>query len=155
VIEFNLEGKILHANDNFLNTVGYRLEEIKGQHHSMFVDPVYRAGDEYRRFWEKLGRGEYDAGQYKRIGKAGKEVWIQASYNPILDADGRPFKVVKYATDVTAQVQLSHQMEESVAQTQQIIKSATEGDLMQRLDTKAKSGDLLKLAEAINSLLDN
>jgi methyl-accepting chemotaxis protein len=103
VIEFTLDGKIVNANENFLKTLGYTLEEIVGQHHSMFVDPVYRSSPEYRSFWEKLGRGEYDAGQYKRIGKGGKEVWIQASYNPILDTAGKPFKVVKYATDVTEQ----------------------------------------------------
>jgi methyl-accepting chemotaxis protein len=154
VIEFTLDGKILTANENFLNTVGYRLEEVKGQHHSMFVDAVYRASDEYRRFWEKLARGEYDASQYKRIAKGGREVWIQASYNPIFDADGKPYKVVKYATDVTAQVKLSHEMEKSVAQTQEIIKSAVDGDLTGRLDSKSKTGDLQKLADAINSLLE-
>jgi methyl-accepting chemotaxis protein len=154
VIEFTLEGKILTANDNFLNTVGYRLEEVKGQHHSLFVDPVFRAGDEYRRFWEKLARGEYDANQYKRIAKGGREVWIQASYNPIFDADGKPYKVVKYATDVTAQVKLSHEMEQSVAQTQELIKAAVDGDLARRLDTKGKTGDLQKLGDAINSLLE-
>lgn len=104
VIEFGLDGTIITANENFLNTVGYRLEEIKGQHHRMFVDPAYAASDEYRRFWEKLGRGEYDANQYKRIAKGGREVWIQASYNPIFCSDGTAFKVVKYATDVTAQI---------------------------------------------------
>jgi methyl-accepting chemotaxis protein len=154
VIEFTLEGKILTANDNFLNTVGYRLDEVKGQHHSMFVDAVYRATEEYRRFWEKLGRGEYDANQYKRIAKGGREVWIQASYNPIFDAEGKPYKVVKYATDVTAQVKLSHEMEQSVAQTQEIIKSAVDGDLSGRLDTRGRTGDLQKLGDAINSLLE-
>jgi methyl-accepting chemotaxis protein len=102
VIEFTLDGKILTANDNFLKALGYSLVEIKGKHHSMFVDPVYRQSAEYRKFWEKLGRGEFDAGQYKRIGKGGKEIWIQASYNAILDRSGRPFKVLKYATDITA-----------------------------------------------------
>ncbi len=103
VIEFDLTGKILNANQNFCSTLGYTLEEIKGQHHSLFVEPALRDSAEYRQFWEKLGRGEFDAGQYKRIGKGGKEVWIQASYNPILDMNGRPFKVVKYATDISAQ----------------------------------------------------
>jgi len=153
VIEFDMKGAITGANDNFLDVMGYRLEEIKGQHHSMFVEAAYRTSDDYRRFWEKLARGDYESAQYKRIGKGGKEVWIQGSYNPILDANGRPYKVVKYATDVTAQVKLSQQMEESVAQTQQIIKGATEGDLAKRLDISGKSGDLAKLAEAINSLL--
>ena len=103
VIEFSLDGKILHANRNFLNALGYSLEEIKGQHHSMFAEPGYRQSAEYRLFWEKLGRGEFDAGEYKRIGKGGKEIWIRASYNPIFDGNGKAYKVVKYATDVTEQ----------------------------------------------------
>jgi methyl-accepting chemotaxis protein len=104
VIEFNLDGTIIGANENFLTTLGYSLAEIKGRHHSMFVDPAERDGAAYREFWAALNRGEYQAGEYKRIGKGGKEVWIQASYNPILDLNGKPSKVVKYATNTTAQV---------------------------------------------------
>src|SRR5262245_22274830 len=81
VIEFVLDGMVLTANDNFLKTLGYTLDEIRGKHHSMFVDPAHARTDEYRQFWEKLGRGEFDAGRYKRIAKGGKEIWIQASYN--------------------------------------------------------------------------
>ena len=102
IIEFKLDGTILGANENFLKTMGYPLEEILGKHHSMFVDAAYRDSQEYRSFWEKLARGDYDAGVYRRLGKGGREVWIQASYNPIFDMDGHPFKVVKYATDITA-----------------------------------------------------
>ena len=101
VIEFKMDGTIITANDNFLNVMGYTLDEIKGQHHSMFVEPGYKDSLEYKQFWEKLNRGEYETRQYKRIGKNGKEVWIQASYNPIFDLEGKPFKVVKYATDIT------------------------------------------------------
>ncbi|ABD08187.1 methyl-accepting chemotaxis sensory transducer with Pas/Pac sensor [Rhodopseudomonas palustris HaA2] len=104
VIEFNMDGTIINANDNFLNALGYTLAEIKGKHHSLFVDPHEREGAAYREFWASLGRGQYQAAEYKRIGKGGREVYIQASYNPILDLNGRPFKVVKYATDVTQQV---------------------------------------------------
>jgi methyl-accepting chemotaxis protein len=104
VIEFNMDGSIISANSNFLHTLGYSLDEIQGRHHSMFVDPAERNSAEYREFWAKLNRGEYQAAEYKRVGKGGKEVWIQASYNPILDLNGKPFKVVKYATDTTAQV---------------------------------------------------
>ncbi len=103
VIEFTLDGAVLSANENFLNTMGYTLEEILGKHHSMFVDTVARASPEYRSFWDKLARGDYDSGLYRRIGKAGREVWIQATYNPILDMEGKPFKVVEFATDITAQ----------------------------------------------------
>ena len=104
VIEFNMNGTIIGANQNFLKTVGYSLDEIRGRHHSMFVDPSERDGAAYREFWAALNRGEYQAAEYKRIGKNAREVWIQASYNPILDLNGKPFKVVKYATDTTAQV---------------------------------------------------
>jgi methyl-accepting chemotaxis protein len=103
VIEFKLDGTIVTANENFLTAMGYRLEEIKGKHHGMFVDPAEREGRDYREFWTRLNRGEFQAAQYKRFGKGGKEIWIQASYNPILDASGEPVGVIKFATDITAQ----------------------------------------------------
>ncbi len=104
VIEFNMDGSILTANENFLNALGYSLREIQGKHHSMFVDAADRDSAAYRGFWANLNAGQYQAGEFKRIGKGGREVWIQASYNPILDLNGKPFKVVKYAADTTAQV---------------------------------------------------
>src|SRR5262249_49368909 len=104
VIEFNMDGTVLDANDNFQKTLGYSLGEIKGKHHGMFVPQEQRDSADYREFWAALNRGEFQSGEYKRIGKGGREVWIQASYNPILDLNGRPCKVVKYATDTTAQV---------------------------------------------------
>ncbi|MDA9446059.1 histidine kinase [Bradyrhizobium sp. CCBAU 11430] len=104
VIEFNMDGTIIAANANFLGALGYSMAEIKGKHHSMFVEPTERDGAAYREFWAALNRGQYQAAEYKRIGKGGKEVYIQASYNPILDLNGKPFKVVKYATDTTRQV---------------------------------------------------
>jgi methyl-accepting chemotaxis protein len=121
VIEFNMDGTIITANGNSLGALGYSLDEIRGRHHSMFVDPAERDSAEYREFWAKLNRGEYQAAEYKRVGRGGKEVWIQASYNPILDLNGKPFKVVKYAADTTAQViarmksELVRGMMESVA----------------------------------------
>lgn len=105
VIHFELDGTILDANDNFLSAMGYTLEEIKGQHHSMFVEPDYRDSAEYKNFWADLANGQYKADQFKRVAKGGREVWIQATYNPILDASGKPFKVVKFASDITAQMQ--------------------------------------------------
>lgn len=102
VIEFNLDGTILNANENFLKAVGYSLTDIQGQHHRIFCDPAYAATPEYAAFWQKLGRGENDTGEYKRIGKGGKEIWINASYNPVFDSSGKAYKVVKFATDVTA-----------------------------------------------------
>ncbi|HEY9452607.1 MAG TPA: PAS domain-containing methyl-accepting chemotaxis protein [Bradyrhizobium sp.] len=103
VIEFNLDGTVVTANDNFLAATGYRLDEIKGKHHGMFVDPAERESHQYREFWARLNRGEFQAAQYKRFAKGGKEIWIQASYNPVLDASGRPTGVIKFATDITAQ----------------------------------------------------
>lgn len=101
VIEFSLDGTIITANGNFLGAMGYSLDEIRGRHHSIFIDEAERRTPEYGRFWESLNRGEYRTGEFKRLGKGGKEVWIQASYNPILDLNGKPLKVVKYATDIT------------------------------------------------------
>lgn len=104
VIEFEVDGTIITANSNFLGAVGYSLDEIRGKHHRMFVEPDYATSSAYRDFWAELAAGEFQAAEYKRIGKGGKEIWIQASYNPINDPNGRPFKVVKYATDITAQI---------------------------------------------------
>ncbi|MXP61978.1 methyl-accepting chemotaxis protein [Roseomonas sp. M0104] len=101
VIEFTLDGTVLTANDNFLTAMGYDLAEIRGRHHSMFVDPDHAATPDYKTFWAKLRRGEFHAAVYKRLGKGGRVVWISATYNPILDLEGKPCKVVKYATDVT------------------------------------------------------
>jgi len=101
VIEFKMDGTIITANENFLNTMGYSLAEIKGRHHGMFVDPAERNGVAYRDFWADLNRGQYQAGEFRRLGRGNQEIWIQASYNPILDLNGKPFKVVKYAADIT------------------------------------------------------
>ncbi len=104
VIEFDLDGIIVDANRNFLQLTGYtNVDELRGKHHRMFVDPITAASEEYRAFWATLARGEFETGEYKRFGKAGKEVWLQASYNPIFDLEGRPYKVVKYASDITGE----------------------------------------------------
>jgi methyl-accepting chemotaxis protein len=92
VIEFNLDGTIVTANENFLRTMGYALEEIRGKHHSIFVDAIEKDSAEYKEFRAALNRGEFQAAEFKRIGKNGKEVWIQASYNPILDLNGKPLR---------------------------------------------------------------
>jgi methyl-accepting chemotaxis protein len=103
VIEFTTDGTILTANENFLKAVGYKLEELRGKHHGMLLDPAQRDSAEFRAFWARLARGEGDAGQYRRVGKGGRELWLQSTYNPIRDMDGKPFKVVEYSTDVTEQ----------------------------------------------------
>ncbi|WP_417310329.1 methyl-accepting chemotaxis protein [Devosia sp.] len=109
VIEFELDGTILTANANFLAALGYELDEIAGQHHSMFVPASERDGDAYQAFWSALRDGQYQAAEFLRIGKGGREVWIQAVYNPIRDMNGKVYRVIKFATDITAQVQLRQQ----------------------------------------------
>jgi methyl-accepting chemotaxis protein len=130
VIEFELDGTIITANENFLKTLGYTLNEIKGRHHSMFVEPAFKDSSDYRLFWEKLRKGEFQAAQYKRIGKGGKEVWIEASYNPIMDANGRPVKVVKFAADLTPRKEqnmaLAKDFEDSVKSMVQSLASSAQ-----------------------------
>ena len=126
IIEFDLQGNILTANENFCNALGYELSEIKGKHHSMFVDPAYAKSSDYKEFWAKLGRGEFDAREYLRFGKGGKEVWIQASYNPIVDANGRVMKVVKFATDITGRVKAVNEIGSG-------LQRLADGDLEQRI----------------------
>jgi methyl-accepting chemotaxis protein len=106
VISFALDGTILDANENFLKATGYALNEIKGQHHRLFVEPSYASSEEYRDFWKSLGAGNGVAAIYQRYGKGGRMIWLQATYNPIMDAVGRPTKVVKYATDITANMEV-------------------------------------------------
>ena len=143
-IEFTPDGLILTANDNFLNAVGYRLDEVVGKHHSMFVEPAFRVQPEYRDFWEGLGRGALQAGQFRRFGKSGKEVWLQASYNPIM-VEGKVVKVLKVATDVTATVH-------AVQTIGGALSALSEGDLEQRLTEKFPA-DLEKLRTDLNLAL--
>ncbi len=133
VIEFNLDGTIISANDLFLAAVGYSLAEIKGKHHSMFVAPGERDSSAYREFWASLNRGEFQSAEYKRFGKGGKEVWILASYNPILDDTGKPFKVVKFASDVSAQKLKTADFEgqiEAIGKSQAVIEFDMEGTML-------------------------
>jgi len=102
VIEFDTQGNILKANDNFLSTLGYTNADIINQHHKIFVDPTYADSKEYQEFWAKLSRGEYHEGEFKRLTKNGQEIWVQATYNPIFNDEGNPIKVIKYATDITS-----------------------------------------------------
>jgi methyl-accepting chemotaxis protein len=153
-IEFNLDGTIITANDNCLHCLGYRLDEIKGQHHRMFCDPAYTRSGEYVAFWQKLNRGEFDAGAYRRVGKGGKEIWIQASYNPILDANGKVYKVVEYATDITAQKQAQAEMERLVVDCQSVLGKMAGNDFTQSM-TGIYEGDLEKIKISINAVVRN
>ena len=155
VIEFNMDGTILTANENFLAVVGYSLGEVQGQHHSLFVDDDFRHSTEYRTFWEGLNRGEFQSAEYKRLGKNGKEVWIQATYNPILDIDRRPFKVVKYAIDITERVELEQQQRHCNDIMSELVEAANAGDLSRRGDIARLSGGFAELVTGINSILEN
>jgi methyl-accepting chemotaxis protein len=132
IIEFKLDGTILSANENFCKALGYPLSEIVGQHHRLFVDPAEAGTADYREFWAKLGRGEFDQRQYKRIGKGGREVWIEASYNPVLRG-GKPYKVVKFATDITAARLKSAEDEgklAAISRVQAMIEFTPKGDIL-------------------------
>jgi methyl-accepting chemotaxis protein len=137
VIHFALDGTIVDANANFLTTVGYPIEAVRGQHHRMFVDPAHAASWEYADFWQRLNRGEFQAGEYKRQGKDGREIWLQASYNPVFDASGRPFKVVKYATDITAEklrnADVSGQIQ-AIGRSQAVIAFTVDGVILDAND---------------------
>ncbi|UTA47694.1 PAS domain-containing protein [Simiduia sp. 21SJ11W-1] len=154
VIEFNMDGTIIKANDNFLNAVGYSLNEIQGRHHSMFVLPKQRDSQAYKLFWEKLNQGKFDAGEYQRVGKNNKTIWIQASYNPILDAEGRPSKVVKYATDITEQKELQAMIELVLADAGKVAESLSAGDLTVTMDNEYQA-QFQALASAMNSSMSN
>ncbi|WP_428308095.1 methyl-accepting chemotaxis protein [Lacipirellula sp.] len=173
VISFNLDGTVVEANDNFLACLGYSLDEIKGKHHRMFCEPTFAQSLEYRAFWEALNRGEYQAAEYKRLGKGGREIWIQASYNPILDLNGKPFKVVKYATDVTEQkhaaeralartAKLAAYQEGEVTKVSTVLSAVASGDLTRSYDVAAADDDtrevwgtFTKIAGAVNAMGEN
>lgn len=157
VIEFNLNGTIINANDNFLNAMGYTLAEIQGQHHRMFVEPIYGESAEYRDFWARLARGEYVAGEFKRIAKGGDEVWIQASYNPVLNREGNPVKIVKYATDITAQKTQSADFAgqiEAISKSQAVIEFDMDGTIITANENfcKAMGYDLSEIQGKHHSL---
>src|SRR5690606_18520924 len=132
IIEFDLSGKILTANENVCRTLGYELREIVGQHHRMFCDAAYVPTDEYKALWAGLSRGEYDSNAYKRLCKGGAEIWIQASYNPVLRG-GKPYKVVKFATDITERrVQAAEDASKlaAISRSQAIIEFTPAGEVL-------------------------
>ncbi|TGK86802.1 PAS domain-containing protein [Leptospira noumeaensis] len=149
-IEFSMDGTITTANENFLKAIGYSLSEVKGQHHRMFVDPQEANSEAYRQFWAALGRGEFKAAEYKRIGKNGKEVWLQATYTPINDANGKPFKVIKYATDITEQKKINLETARIVDDLVIGLAALENGDLTQ-LITNEYDGGFAKLRDSFNN----
>lgn len=170
MIEFTVDGTILWANDNFLQTIGYTLDEIKGRHHSLFVDPEYRTSTEYRNFWYDLGQGIFKVARFKRIGKGGKEIYLQAAYSPVLDENGTTIKVVKLAADVTfdtlrefqaqdreavahaAQVEAKKILESKVNELSLTVEAASKGDLTQVV-TVTGSDDLGRLGSSLSKMI--
>ena len=133
IIEFDLEGVILSANENFCQLLGYTQAEIVGKHHRLFVPADYAVSAEYREFWEQLRRGEFDSRSYRRICKDGRSIWIQASYNPVRDAAGKPVSVIKVASDITAQKRLAMETEARMAalsQVQAIVEFTPDGQIL-------------------------
>ena len=133
VVEFDMDGTVRRANENFLRIMGYTLDELQGRHHSMLVDDATRSSAEYQELWAKLNRGEYITGEFKRIGKGGRVVWFQESYNPILDLNGHAFKVVKYATDITPQKHAAEELKSKVDSMLAVVAAAAAGDLTQAI----------------------
>lgn len=153
-VEFDLAGNVLHANKNFLTSMEYPLDEIKGRHHRMFVDSAQSNLPEYAQFWTDLNMGKPQKNVYKRITKSRKEIWIQAVYAPVKDEMGRIFKLVKIATDVTEQVNAANMLKEAVEQAQQVTTAAKNGDLSQRIPLEGKTGPIFELCSGVNSLME-
>ena len=156
-IEFDLHGQVLMANTNFLQLLGYRSEEVVGKHHRLFVDPTFANSAnsaDYRQFWADLNEGRSQNDVFKRITKAGKEVWIQAIYAPVKDEMGRVVKMVKIATDVTERINASNMLTQAVQQAQQVTSAARDGDLAQRIPLEGKSGPIEVLCSGVNSLME-
>jgi len=133
IIEFELDGTIVYANDNFLQVLGYKLSEVKGKHHSMFCDPTFVKSNEYKQFWARLARGEFEQGEYRRIGKNGQDIWINASYNPVMDEKGKPTKVIKFATDITSTKQMNAEYEgkiRAISKSQAVIEFNLDGTII-------------------------
>ncbi|MDE2080480.1 MAG: PAS domain-containing protein [Burkholderiales bacterium] len=153
-IEFDLGGHVLQANENFLKTLGYTLDEIKGKHHRLFCEPALANSPAYSQFWRDLNAGIPQNDVFKRIGKTGQEVWIQAVYAPVKDEMGRVAKIVKIATDVTEQVRATNMLREAVEQAQHVTTAAKNGDLSQRIPLEGKSGPIQVLCEGVNVLME-
>ncbi len=154
IISFSLDGTILDANQNFLSTMGYTLKEIQGKHHRMFVDEQYAQTEEYRNLWKNLGAGIFQKGDYKQIGKDKKEVWLQATYNPLFDLKGKPYKVIKFATNITSEKQLSLESNNLTKELIECLERLEKGDMNARLDG-AFSGGFLTIKDQFNNTMNH
>ena len=151
-IEFTLDGQILNANDNFLRATGYTLDEVKGQHHRIFVEPTYAQSDEYKLFWQRLARGEPVSAIYQRFGKGGRQIWLQATYNPILDALGRPVKVIKYASDITASMGARTRAVEAAEDTLNNVETVASAAEEMNAQVAEIAGSMLRTKQAVDQI---
>ncbi len=159
MIEFDMNGTVITANDNFLKVMGYHLEEIRGQHHRIFCRDAYASSAEYHQFWERLNRGEYFKGQYERVAKDGRAVWLEATYNPINDMNGKPYLVIKFASDITQRT-LQHQAEsksahmayETSRETEQVSSNGEKIILQATEKMRALSEQIKSAAEQVREL---
>ncbi|WP_043362735.1 PAS domain-containing methyl-accepting chemotaxis protein [Belnapia sp. F-4-1] len=166
VVELSVDGTILNANENFLRAMGYTLEEVCGRHHSMFVEPALRDSPDYIAFWGKLRAGEYVAAQFRRVGKDGREVWIEGAYNPILDIHGKVAKVVKFATDITVQMRLLAdlkllidrnfaEIDNAIARSTDSARTATSAAGRTAEEVSLAAGGVEQLAASINEIAES
>jgi len=154
VAEYTMNGTIIKANENFLNLMGYNLNELEGQNISMLLDLAYRYSAHNAAFWGRLNDGESISGKFKRIAKGVKTVWVQAIYCPFLDSSGKPFKVVEYAVDVTQQVQLERALTSMVEEVQEVATAVKNNNLTQRISLEGKTGGIACLSNDVNSLIE-
>jgi len=154
VIELDMHGTVLAANDHYLKMFGYTLSEILGQPYAVFVNPAEREGSEYKALWEHLRKGEYQQGRFRRMGKNGREVWVRASFNPLIGQDGRPWKVIQLASDITPIILEGRALDSAVHESQDVIQAALRGTGDRRISLGGKTGNLERLALSINELID-
>ena len=154
-IEFDLGGHVLKANPNFLKTMGYQSDEVKGKHHRIFCEPALSNSSEYQQFWSDLNAGKAHSEVFKRLTKAGQAVYLQAVYAPVTDEMGRVVKIVKIATDVTAEVRGNNMLRQAVEQAQAVTTAAKAGDLSQRIPMEGKSGPIAELCSGVNGMMEN
>ncbi|MDD5028874.1 MAG: methyl-accepting chemotaxis protein [Rhodoferax sp.] len=154
MIEFDLSGQVLQVNANFADFMGYSATELVGQHHRLLVEPGYAASPAYAQFWADLKAGKAQQQTFQRVGKGGHEVWLQAVYTPVADEMGRVLKVIKVATDVTAEHQANVMLKAAVERAQNVTQAARQGDLSQRIDVSTMTGQVRELCEGINAVMD-
>ncbi len=153
VIELGMDGAVLTANDSYLKMFGYTLAEILGQPYTLFVNPADREGTEYRALWEHMRAGQYEQGRFRRTGKNGREVWVRASFNPLIGPDGRPWKVVKFASEITSIILEARALDSAVHESQDVIEAALSGAGDRRISMDGKTGNLELLTRSINQLI--